>query len=258
MRKTTLAIAAIFLFTMVSCNKNNNPSDHTPPAAEVSAIYFKEAKINLADDLDSVLCLDKSGNHILAFGEKNGGYIGYITDNAFADCRNFHFGARESVFVDMYDFIDNDPKLSRDDFLDGYLEAIDFNGKLLEISPGFTVNTMTVKDKFLNGLTSWTFDEMIDVINSRPEGMGLIPNFEIYPRSVYMLDMIDYCSFIDFEKASCCYDSDEFINIVKNINENEDPIKNTELFEFTNQKLMKKAREWNNSCTFFILTLFSF
>lgn len=131
-----------------------------------------------------------------------------------------HFGARESLFVDMYELIDNDPQLSRDDFVDGYLEAMDFNGKLLEISPGFTVNTMTVKNKYLDGQTVWTFDEMINIINSRPDGMGIIPDFEVYPRSVYMLNMIDYCSFIDFEKASCCYDSDEFINIMKSVQEN--------------------------------------
>lgn len=130
------------------------------------------------------------------------------------------FGARDSLFVDMYELIDNDPQLGRDDFLDGYLEAMDFNGKLLEISPGFTVNAMTVKDKYLNGLTSWTFDEMIDMINSRPYGMGIIPNFEVYTRSVYMLDIIDYCSFIDFENASCSYDSDKFINIMKSVQDN--------------------------------------
>lgn len=131
------------------------------------------------------------------------------------------FGARESIFVDMYELIDNDPKLSRDDFLDDYLEEMDFNGKLLEISPGFTVNTMTIKDKYLNSLTAWTFDEMMDIINSRPAEMGIISDFQEYTRSVYMLSMIDYCSFIDFEKASCCYDSDEFINIMKSVQENE-------------------------------------
>lgn len=131
------------------------------------------------------------------------------------------FGARESLFVDMYELIDNDLKLSRDDFLDGYLEAMDFNGKLLEISPGFTVNAMTIKDKYLNGLTEWTFDEMIEIVNSRPLEMGIISDFKEYSRSVYMISMIDYCSFIDFEKASCCYDSDEFVNIMKAVQENE-------------------------------------
>ncbi|MBO5163830.1 MAG: hypothetical protein J6B75_05215 [Ruminococcus sp.] len=131
------------------------------------------------------------------------------------------FGARESLFVDMYEFIDNDPNLSREDFVDGFLEGMDFNGKLLEISPGFTVNTMTVKDKYLNGLTSWTFDDMVNIINSRPDGMGIVPNFDIYTRSVYMINMIDYCSFIDFENATCRFDSDEFINIMKLVQENE-------------------------------------
>ncbi|MDE6789869.1 MAG: hypothetical protein K2J47_11215, partial [Ruminococcus sp.] len=539
MKKTALAIAIIFFLTMTSCGSKNSSLGKNPQTVQMSEMYLKEAKISLVDSLDSILCLDKSGNHILAFGEKNGGYIVYITDNAFADYRSFSFsskenevvknacmsklgkvailtvlndeimlyifdtdgevsqeinlgkveyntendititadgadfiinfnnefllavsvdgtiqgeidcnnkmilglsannegistvilgnggyietaqvigtelsniqktvdlstspyavcggndeysifanfndglyglkentwirltdyvdnsfsavelweiqlinenefaalikkdgeqhlillterdiseinsrrtltfavfgdasnyigdeirafnntnknyrielktynggnyientklmredilsgnipdiiqnnpgqlspdsfGARESLFVDMYELIDNDSQLSRDDFIDGYLESMDFKGKLLEISPGFTVNTMTVKDKYLNGLTSWTFDEMIDIINSRPEEMGIIPNFEVYTRSVYMLEMIDYCSFIDFENASCCYDSDEFINIMKAVQENKIGMTTAENESFLNDEDFKYSNGARN------------
>ena len=131
------------------------------------------------------------------------------------------FGARESLFVDIYELIDNDPNLSREDFVDGYLEAMDFRGKLLSLAPSFTLNTLGVKDKYLNGLSEWTYDDMMNVASACPENMGIVPWSNSWKRSDFMLNMIDYCSFIDFEKAECHYDSPEFISIMKLTQEHE-------------------------------------
>ncbi len=140
-------------------------------------------------------------------------YIGGMTVDSF--------GARESLFVDMYELIDKDEKISRDDFIDGYLEAMDFRGKLLKISPCFNINTFAAKDKFLGGLTEWNSEEMIKIISERPEHTGIFPECEFYTRTDMLLNLVDYCSFVDYEKAECYFDSAEFINLMKQIQENE-------------------------------------
>ncbi len=140
-------------------------------------------------------------------------YIGGMTVDSF--------GARESLFVDMYELIDKDEKLSRDDFIDGYLEALDFRGKLLKISPCFNIHPFAVKDKFLDGLTEWNTTEMLKIISERPEHTGIFPECEHCTRTNMLLFLVDYCSFIDYEKAECYFDSPEFINVMKQIQENE-------------------------------------
>ncbi len=144
-----------------------------------------------------------------------------ILQNKHGEFSPESFGTRETLFVDMYELIDSDSTLNRDDFVEGYLEAMDFRGKLLEFSPGFNINTMAVKDKYLNGLTEWSFNEMVDVISNRPEDMGIIPFVWGATRAEYLNYLTDLISFIDFEKAECYYDSPEFINIIKLVQENE-------------------------------------
>ena len=128
------------------------------------------------------------------------------------------FGARESIFVDLYTLLDNDTELKREDFLDGYLEGLDFNGKLLQISPCFVFKTMVVKDKFLDGLTSWNYDQFAEKIKALPEGMRINP-MENNKLEYNFLQLMDYSEFVDYENAVCNFENEGFIkalNIVRN------------------------------------------
>jgi ABC-type glycerol-3-phosphate transport system substrate-binding protein len=128
------------------------------------------------------------------------------------------FGARESIFVDLYTLLDKDTELKREDFLDGYLEGLDFNGKLLQISPCFTFKTMVVKDKFLDGLTSWNYDQFAEKIKALPEGMRINP-MENNKLEYNFLQLMDYSEFVDYENALCDFENEGFIkalNIVRN------------------------------------------
>lgn len=117
--------------------------------------------------------------------------------------------------MDFYTLIDNDEKISRDDFIDGYLEAMDFNGKLLQISSTFGLKTMLVKDKYKNSLDSWNAEQMFEVIASRSESMGVYPWDYQDTKTWFMLNIIDCMQFVNFEKAECYYNSPEFLNIME-------------------------------------------
>lgn len=121
----------------------------------------------------------------------------------------------ESMFVDFYTLIDNDEKISRDDFIDGYLEAMDYNGKLIQISSTIGLKTMLVKDKYKNGFSEWNAEQMFEIIANRPENMGVYPWDYQDTKTWFMLNIIDCMQFVDFEKAECYYNSPEFVNIMK-------------------------------------------
>lgn len=129
------------------------------------------------------------------------------------------FGARESIFVDLYTLLDNDTELNREDFLDGYLEGLDFNGKLLQISPCFTFKTMVVKDKFLDGLTSWNYDQFAERINAIPEEMKITQWANMKLENNF-LKIVDYSEFVDYENAVCDFENEGFIKALNIVRDN--------------------------------------
>ena len=129
------------------------------------------------------------------------------------------FGARESIFVDLYTLLDKDTELKREDFLDGYLEGLDFNGKLLQISPCFTFKTMVVKDKFLDGLTSWNYDQFAERINAIPEEMKITQWANMKLENNF-LKIVDYSEFVDYENAVCNFENEGFIKALNIVRDN--------------------------------------
>lgn len=129
------------------------------------------------------------------------------------------FGARESIFVDLYTLLDNDTELKRENFLDGYLEGLDFNGKLLQISPCFVFKTMVVKDKFLDGLTSWNYDQFAERINAIPEEMKITQWANMKLENNF-LKIVDYSEFVDYENAVCDFENEGFIKALNIVRDN--------------------------------------
>ncbi len=149
------------------------------------------------------------------------------------------FGSRESAFVDFYNLIDNDAELKRSDFVDGFLECLETNGKLLQITPTFTISTNIIKDKFLNGKTSWNIDEFKDIYNNMPDEMELSLSSQLYSKADIFNELVGYEQFVDKRNLECHFDSDEFVKSVGLINNldigigaNEAPIGITGIGEF--------------------------
>ncbi len=130
------------------------------------------------------------------------------------------FGAKESIFVDLYSMIDNDPDLSREDFVDGFLEGMESNGKLLMITPSFIIKTIECKDKFLNGLTSWNFDQMMESYNKISDNIDLTVDSKYGSPTSAFYELINYNSFIDYDKGICDFDNETFIKLLKFFKDN--------------------------------------
>lgn len=131
------------------------------------------------------------------------------------------FGAKESIFCDLYEFIDNDLDLKRGDFVDGFLEGLSSHGKLLMITPSFTIKTITCKDKYLEGTTDWNYDRMMEIYlkNADKTDLSLYAKFSS-SRDAF-INVILYDPFIDYEKGTCNFTDDNFIKMMKFFKENE-------------------------------------
>lgn len=130
------------------------------------------------------------------------------------------FGARDSLFVDFYDLMANDPDVSPTDFADGFLDGLEINGKLLQFTGSFSIDTLIMKKKWANGMTSWNFDQFEELWKSMPEDMELSTKAECSYRSMVFGDFVNYSAFVDYDSATCHFDSPEFIRAMKFISDN--------------------------------------
>lgn len=132
------------------------------------------------------------------------------------------FGANSGVFTDLYTMIDSDPDLNREDFVDGILEGMESDGKLLLITPNFSLKTIECKDKFLDGLTSWNYEQMFEIYKKNRDESGI--EFSAWSKYFGTFDgfmqFINFSEFVDYKNAKCSFDSENFIEILEFFKEN--------------------------------------
>ncbi|MBO4679622.1 MAG: extracellular solute-binding protein, partial [Lachnospiraceae bacterium] len=79
----------------------------------------------------------------------------------------------KGLFVDLTDYIKNDAEIDYNDIFPNLISACSYNGKLYELVPAFTVNTVAGKKSVLGDRTSWTMEEFLQYKNSLQPGMSM-------------------------------------------------------------------------------------
>lgn len=120
----------------------------------------------------------------------------------------------KGAFVDLYQFMENDPDVNRDTLMPNLLKACEnSNGQLYSLSPSFSIKTMAVKTKFFDK-ENWTLDEMISLYDNAPSTADHlydgISKEEMFRNLFYAAtDLVDY------ESGVCHFDSPDFVKILE-------------------------------------------
>jgi len=122
----------------------------------------------------------------------------------------------KGLFADIYQFIDNDPDLSRSDFLESVLVSGESNGKLYLLTTQFMIHTLYGKKSNIGDIDTWTYDEYKAIENSLPEGTIMSPVLDKWSMFSAFAN-IDANKFIDYDKGTCNFDSPEFIDAMKSV-----------------------------------------
>lgn len=146
--------------------------------------------------------------------------------------------SRKGALVDLYQFLDSEENLSRDDFVPAALAVGEFDGKLTTIAPSFYISTLACKTKFFDK-ENWTIDEFIETCNNLPEGMkpfamGNSKN-DIFGRFLYGSN-----DFINYDEATCNFNSPDFIKVLEFCNQFDNPGEGDEI-DWENAT----SEEWN-------------
>lgn len=120
----------------------------------------------------------------------------------------------KGAFVDLYQFMENDPDVNRDTLMPNLLKACEnSSGQLYSLAPSFSIKTMAAKTK-LTDKENWTLDDMISLYDNAPstadhlyDGMS---KEEMFRNLFYAAtDLVDY------ESGECHFNSPDFVKILE-------------------------------------------
>ncbi len=123
--------------------------------------------------------------------------------------------AKKGAFCDLYEFMNNDDTFSSDTLFECVKKPYETDGKLFIVIPEFTINTLVGKSKNLPN-DIWNTKTMLDLADSLPDGVSLL-NGMTKTTMLNTFLLAGAGEFIDFENATCSFDSEEFISLIKYI-----------------------------------------
>lgn len=120
----------------------------------------------------------------------------------------------KGIFADLYEFIDNDSELSREDFVPNLLTSFETDGKLFRFTDSFMVYTVLGKTSVFGDKMGITVDKLNEIAASRPEVTELFAGFTKTDILTYAMEMSG-SEFIDFKNGSCNFNSESFIKMLE-------------------------------------------
>lgn len=133
--------------------------------------------------------------------------IDMVIFNDYSQVVNF---ASKGLMTDLYQFLDNDTELTRDDLMPNVLTACEMDGKLVCLPTSFSIQTVVGKASDVGTTPGWTFDEMKALLDSKPQGTQLFYGMT-RSQALQLCLNLGYKSYIDSATATCHFDTPEFV-----------------------------------------------
>ena len=122
----------------------------------------------------------------------------------------------KGMCADMYEFIDNDPELSRDSFYDIIYSTYERDGKLYQFAADTTLSSWVAKDKNVNGKDMWTFNEFLELYNSVPDDV-IFSDYLNQIELAYAFFSTGLSDFVDYKNGTCDFENGVFYDILNAI-----------------------------------------
>lgn len=133
-----------------------------------------------------------------------------ITDNEMP----FESYAAKGIFADLYEFIDKDDTINREDFLPNLMTAMEIDGKLYRFTDSFKIFTAIGKTSIFGKETGIDFKRINEIIQTRPKGTEI---FAGTTKENILEHAMEICgdNFIDYKTGKCDFNSDYFIELLE-------------------------------------------
>lgn len=121
----------------------------------------------------------------------------------------------KGLLANLYDFMEDDAEISKEDFLPNLLEAYEVNGKLHYIIPDFSISTLAGKTSIVGDKQGWTMDEFVAFAEAHPDSSVMEDRYMTNIGMLNNLVSYNYYNFINKETGECSFDSDDFIKMME-------------------------------------------
>ena len=123
--------------------------------------------------------------------------------------------AAKGVFQDLWPLIDGDPELSREDLMTHFFDTLSVDGKLYQAVDTFTIETTVGLQRVVGDRTSWTVQELMEIYRQLPAGASIFGEMDIRENMLHTCILRSSSEFVDWEKQTCHFDSEEFIDLLE-------------------------------------------
>ncbi len=123
---------------------------------------------------------------------------GKIPDIVFVEDLNFDKYAKKNFFADLGAMLDTDMEISRSDFLENVLSAMETSGKLYRMPVSFSLRSIIGKTAIVGESGKWTWDDFLSLQQGYPNSkmIGEIDQASMFDSMLPVIieDFIDYDS----------------------------------------------------------------
>lgn len=118
------------------------------------------------------------------------------------------------LIADLYEFIDSDPDMKREDFLGSFLKACETDGKLLKTASSFYIDTIVGKTSLAGEKQGMTAEEFMELAESFPD-KKLFSGDDTKRSVFFKLTLYGYKEYVDPNTGECRFNSEEFIRLLE-------------------------------------------
>ena len=121
----------------------------------------------------------------------------------------------KGVLEDLTPYYEGDEELQNTPFLTNVLDAFRTDGRMYTIVPAFYVMTLIGAKEDVGDPASFTLDRAKSLIQQK--GADLSRAFGLVQRDILLYNALELCgeSFLNWETASCSFNSEEFISLLE-------------------------------------------
>lgn len=120
----------------------------------------------------------------------------------------------KGLFADLYEFIDSDPDMKREDFIGSVLKVGEADGKLFKISFDFYIDTVVGKTSLVGEKQGRTAEEFFELAESHPDKQAMPADMTKY-RALLMFAYYGCNEYIDESTGKCSFNGDDFIKLLE-------------------------------------------
>ena len=136
----------------------------------------------------------------------------------------------KGLFADLNTFIENDPELKKEDYLQEVWDAFSVDGKWYQLVPQFYLFTVFGKTSEVGENPGWTFEDLSKLREQKPEDIEVFSERTKTSILQYSM-MLNSNQYIDWETGECYFDSQDFIDLLEFANEFPDSIDYSALYD---------------------------